>query len=113
MAAQPYEQRELAIPMMNALNRAIQVGLISSGGFPFADADAFIAAGVAATPTSPTMNEEKIRLFTAQDYEFGVYNAAGMLSSVATAASLALARAAIQVFNSNVATNQYSSHLGN
>ena len=46
MAAQPYEQRELAIPMMNALNRAVQNNLITSGDFPYASAAAFIAAGV-------------------------------------------------------------------
>lgn len=112
MAAQAYAQRELAIPMMNALNRAVETNLINSGDFPFADADAFIAAGQAVTPASPTEYEEQIRLFTAKDYEFTVYNAAGKLASVATAASLALARAAIQAFNSNVSTNQYSSHLG-
>ena len=112
MAAQPYEQRELAIPMMNALNRAVQNSLITSGGFPYASAAAFIAAGVAATATSPTMKEEQVRLFTAKDYEFAVYNAAGMLTSVATAATLALARAAIQAYNNSVSTNQYSSHLG-
>lgn len=113
MPAQPYEQRELAIPLMNALNRAVQVGLISSGGFPFASAAAFIAAGVAATPTSPTMKEEQIRLFSSSNAEFTKYNSAGMLSTVATAATLAAARTAVQAYNSNVSTSSYSSHLGN
>lgn len=113
MAAQPYEQRELAIPFMNGLNRAVQNNLVLSGSFPYASAAALIAAASAITPTSPQMKEEQIRLFTAPDAEFNVYNAAGMLTSVATASTLAAARIALQAYNSNVAANQYSSHLGN
>lgn len=113
MAAQTYEQRELAIPLMNGLNRAVQNNLILSASFPYASAAAFIAAASAISATSPQMKEEQIRLFTAANAEFNVYNAAGMLTSVATAASLAAARTAVQAYNSNVTTNQYSSHLGN
>lgn len=113
MAAQPYDQRELAIPFMNALNRAVENDLVLSGSFPYASAAALIAAASAITPTSPQMQQEQIRLFTADNAEFNVYNAAGMLTSVATASTLTAARTAIQVYNSNVSTNQYSSHLGN
>jgi len=111
MAAQATDQRELAIPLMNAINRTFASGLLTAA-FPYASAAAFIAAGVAATPTSAANKELQIRLFTAKDYEFGVYNAASMLTSVVTAASLAAARTAIQVYNSNVSKQQYSSHLG-
>lgn len=113
MAAQATDQRELAIPMMNALNRAVQNGLILSGSFPYASAAAFIAAAIAITPTSPQMKEEQVRLFSSANAEFKVYNAAGMLTSAATASTLAAARTAILVFNANVSRNQYSSHLGN
>lgn len=113
MAAQTTDQRQLAIPMMNALNRAVQNSLVLSASFPYASAAALITAASAITATSPQMKEEQIRLFTADNAEFNVYNAASMLSSVATAATLAAARTAVQAFNSNVATDQYSSHLGN
>lgn len=113
MAAQTTDQRQLAIAMMNALNRAVQNNLILSGSFPYASAAAFIAAANAITPTSPQMKEEQVRMFSSANAEFKNYNAAGMLTSVATAASLAAARTAIRVFNSNVSTQQYSSHLGN
>ena len=46
MAAQPYEQRELAIPFMNGLNRAVQNNLVLSGSFPYASAAALIAAAI-------------------------------------------------------------------
>jgi hypothetical protein len=113
MAVTSYDTRQLAVPFMNALNRAVQNNLVLSASFPYASAAALIAAASAITPTSPQMQEEQIRLFTADNAEFNVYNAAGMLTSVATAATLALARAAVQAYNSNVSTNQYSSHLGN
>lgn len=113
MAAQSYEQRELAIPLMNALNRAVQNGLILSGSFPYGSAALFISSAAAITATSPQMKEEQIRLFTAPDAEFKKFNAAGMLTAPATAGTLAAARTAIQVFNSNVSAQQYSSHLGN
>lgn len=113
MAVTSYDTRQLAVPFMNALNRAVQNNLVLSASFPYASAAALIAAASAITPTSPQMQEEQVRLFTADNAEFNVYNAAGMLTSVATAATLALARAAVQAYNSNVSTNQYSSHLGN
>ncbi len=112
MPVTSYDTRQLAIPMMNALNRAVQNNLVLSGSFPYASASALITAASAITPTNPTMKEEQIRLFTGTDPEFKKYNAAGMLTSVATAATLAAARTAIQAYNSNVSTNQYSSHLG-
>ena len=113
MPVTSYDTRQLAVPFMNALNRAVQNNLVLSASFPYASAAALIAAASAITPTSPQMQEEQIRLFPADNAEFNVYNAAGMLTSVATAATLALARAAVQAYNSNVSTNQYSSHLGN
>lgn len=112
MAAQSTDQRQLAISMMNALNRTFASGLLTAA-FPYASAAAFIAAGVAATPTSASNKELQIRLFSSANAEFKNYNAADMLASVATAASLTAARTAVRVFNSNVSTQSYSSHLGN
>lgn len=112
MAAQANDQRELAIPLMNAINRTFASGLLTAA-FPYTDAATFIAAGVAAIPANYTQKRLQQLLFSGPNAEFKVYNSAAMLASTVTAASLAAARTAVQVFNPNASKTQSSAMLGN